>query len=120
MVIKTKSLSDVPSIDDGLRIMITRTWARGKTWSDLCVDLKIKELAPSSKLLKQFKENKLEWSDFMDIFKLEIKYSFHAQRWIKFLRKLADRFTLTLLCFEPEGKWCHRYFIRDLLNEADI
>jgi len=114
-MIKTKSIYEPRSVDDGKRILITRYYPRGvkKTHFDEWVRV----LSPSAKLLSDIKEGKIEWEVFEERFRDELANSAES---IKMIEELHDKIkgdTITLLCYEKSGKPCHRHFVREIIKD---
>lgn len=78
-----------------------------------------KILAPSSKLLYDYKNNRITSEEFRAEY---IKYIKTAQfesifdRWQKSVEE-EDLKGVVLLCFEKPDNFCHRQILRDYLNE---
>lgn len=63
-MIYLKRAYDVPSKQDGLRILVERLWPRGVSKQKAAVDLWLKDLAPSTELRKWFNHDPEKWNDF--------------------------------------------------------
>lgn len=64
MNIHLKRVYEVPSQDDGMRILIDRLWPRGLTKEKAHIDLWLKEVAPSTELRKWFNHDPEKWPEF--------------------------------------------------------
>ncbi len=121
-LINTKCLYDKAETDDGLRILITRYWPRGKTFEGLGLDLYLSQLAPSVKILRLYKDEgsvEYNWSMYTSQYIEELDLNVKAQRWIRFLRKIVrNDMKITLLCYEPEGDNCHRHILKEIIEEG--
>lgn len=53
--IKLKRAYELPSADDGMRILIDRLWPRGLRKDDAVIDEWMKDIAPSTELRTLFK-----------------------------------------------------------------
>lgn len=62
--IEIKRVYDVPSSDDGLRILVERLWPRGLTKAKAHIDLWLKDIAPSAELRKWFGHDPAKWEEF--------------------------------------------------------
>lgn len=49
---------------DGLRVLVDRLWPRGLTKESACVDLWLKDIAPSNELRKWFNHDPKRWRPF--------------------------------------------------------
>ena len=118
-LINTKCLYDKPEASDGIRILITRYWPRGKTFEGLGLDLYLSALAPSTRILKLYKEKgsvETNWAIYSEQYYEEMDLNVKAQRWIKFLIKLVEKgIKITLLCYEPEEDNCHRHLLKEII-----
>ncbi|AFU59815.1 MAG: DUF488 family protein [Nitrososphaera sp.] len=64
MTILTKRVYDLPSKDDGYRILVDRLWPRGISKSDAEVDMWLKDVAPSDSLRRWFNHRPERWGEF--------------------------------------------------------
>ena len=113
-MINTKSICDTIAESDGERFLVTRYWPRGMSKEKLKLSGWIRELAPSKKLLQDWKNNSISWQEY------ELRYCQEMEKQQQCLQKLADLAasgTITLLCFEKEDNpCCHRHLLKNLLN----
>ncbi len=63
-MIKIKRIYDVPTKDDGSRILVDRLWPRGLSKEKANVDLWLKEIAPSNELRKWYSHDPKKWTEF--------------------------------------------------------
>ena len=115
-MIKTKSIYESKETQDGIRVLITRFYPRGIKKSNF--DIWKKDLAPSQKLLKELKNNKKTWSQFIASFKSELNESKESLQSIKELRKESKTNNVTLLCFEKDGNPCHRHLLKKIIKNS--
>lgn len=109
-MIKTKSILAKKSNDDGIRICVMR-WV--KPFYDY--DEWIKELAPSERLLTEYRSGQIDWQIFASSYKVEMNWKRNI---IKSLRKRSDDGqVITLLCWEIEDTFCHRGILKELIEE---
>lgn len=75
-------------------------------------------LAPSKKLLYNYKNKKLSKSDYFRIFKEETLSQLNPQTVLDELYSLQipDSKGLVLLCYEKPKDFCHRHFVASWLN----
>jgi len=111
-MIRTKSILDKRSKDDGVRICVMR-WV--KSFYDY--DVWLRQLAPSIELLNDYRRKKIDWNEY------EIRYLKEMedkQELIKELKKRSDRGeVITLLCWEKDDRFCHRRLLRSLIHPSD-
>src|SRR5919204_3429713 len=62
--IQVKRVYEPPSGDDGVRILVDRLWPRGLSKAKACVDLWVKEVAPSTALRRWFNHDPGKWAEF--------------------------------------------------------
>jgi uncharacterized protein YeaO (DUF488 family) len=63
-MIKIKRVYDIPSKNDGFRILVDRLWPRGLSKEKAKVDLWLKEIAPSNELRKWYAHDPKKWVEF--------------------------------------------------------
>ena len=112
-MIKTKSVFEPKSDDDGIRVLITRYYPRGVKKGHF--DEWVRTLAPSKELLKEYKDKKIEWDEFEKQF-LNQMTSRDSETMIQTLANRAKKNNITLLCYEKSGHNCHRYLVHDLIT----
>ena len=66
MVIKVKRAYSAAESDDGYRILVDRLWPRGMSRTAACIDLWLKEIAPSTELRQSFGHDPARWADFRE------------------------------------------------------
>jgi uncharacterized protein YeaO (DUF488 family) len=64
MSVRVKRIYEQPSPADGLRILVDRLWPRGVSKQRAAVDLRLKEVAPSSDLRMWFCHRPERFHDF--------------------------------------------------------
>jgi uncharacterized protein YeaO (DUF488 family) len=115
--IKTKSIYDSKETSDGIRILVTRYWPRGKKKSEF--DLWLKSLSPPRNTIALYKKGEF------DISKMAADYNQHINSHItkdmlndiqSILDMLKSGTTVTLLCYEREGEFCHRHLLKSHLE----
>jgi uncharacterized protein YeaO (DUF488 family) len=111
-LIKTKSIYDKKEESDGKRILITRYYPRGIRKDNF--DLWYRDLSPSRHLLKSLKHGIISRSVFFQFFcrdlrKDDKKIELCKQLVIESLNK-----NITLLCYEKEEIFCHRYYVKKI------
>ncbi|HEY5331294.1 MAG TPA: DUF488 domain-containing protein [Acidobacteriaceae bacterium] len=74
MKVDIKRVYEVPSNEDGTRILVDRLWPRGLTKEKAHVDLWLKEVAPSNELRKWFGHDPDRWLEFRTRYRAELKH----------------------------------------------
>ena len=114
MQVKTKSIYDKSSKEDGMRLLITRYYPRGVKKDRF--DKWVRDLSPKPDLLKEYRAGSIDWPEFVKRFKLQLKTSEESIAAMKELFELTRRRkNITLLCYEREGENCHREIVKERL-----
>ena len=72
-------------------------------------------LAPSLKLLKDWKEGKIDWDEYDQRFRKEILSNPKAVAKLIEIEKLAKEKDIRLICYEKNPP-CHRFILMDLIK----
>ena len=114
--IKTKSYRDsIDKIGDGIRLLIMRK-PRGVKRDKF--DIKMIELSPSIELLDAWNKGRITEDDFRTTF-LGQMVNNKKERGIEKIWELHSKLSceiITLLCKEPEGEFCHRHIVKELVE----
>ncbi|MDE2260396.1 MAG: DUF488 domain-containing protein [Betaproteobacteria bacterium] len=94
MKIRIKRVYEQPDRHDGRRILVDRLWPRGLTKEKACVDLWLKEIAPSTKLRKWFGHDPGRWEEFKKRYLAELKGNSEQ---IQLLKQALAKDTVTLV-----------------------
>jgi uncharacterized protein YeaO (DUF488 family) len=62
--VRIKRIYEAPSEEDGKRVLVDRLWPRDPTKERARVDLRLKEIAPTTELRKWFARNSAWWPEF--------------------------------------------------------
>ncbi len=115
-MVKTKSIYDPPSKDDGLRVLVTRYWPRGVKKEEQ--DFWLRGLGPIPELIKAWKSGAITWGEFersyLNEFASDEKKA--ALKSLKDLVKTAKGRDVTLLCTCREEGRCHRNIVKEALK----
>lgn len=106
MSLFTKSIQVKVNKRDGIRICIMRrpdSWAKYDIWMPV--------LAPSPKLLDDAHAKKINWNEYKKRFNKEVIIG--QKKFIKFLAEIAERYDITILCWEKTPKHCHRKLVAE-------
>ncbi len=110
--ILTKRVYDPASREDGFRLLTMRLWPRGVKRGH--ADSWEKELGPSRELLRDFKDEKINWSAFKKRYRQEMK---EKPELLGPWRQRAHKETITLLCSCVDENRCHRTLLKELLEK---
>ena len=94
-MIRTKRVYEEPAREDGFRLLVDRLWPRGMTKERACVDLWMKEIAPSDALRKWFGHDPEKWGEFVKRYHTELARKKDLLEEVKKLEK--EHGTVTLL-----------------------
>jgi len=112
-MIKTKCLFNPVEESDGTRIVVS-----GGCPSGVSFDEHHFELAPSKKLLYDYKYYELSWEEY-EIQFFQLMEGRRAQKRIKELAERSnDGEVITLLCFEKSDEKCHRRLLKNLIEDC--
>ena len=109
-MIKTKSIYDKKEESDGKRILITRYYPRGIRKANF--DSWCRDLSPSRHLLKSFKAGTISRSVFFQYFCRDLRNDEKKLELCKQLAIESMNKNITLICFEKEEIFCHRYYVK--------
>ncbi len=114
-MVKTKSVYDAVEESDGKRILVTRYWPRGFKRESLAIVEWCRTVAPSRKLLRDWRDGKTSWPEYEERYFEEMH---QQEEELGKLAEMASSGAVTLLCFEPEeDPHCHRYLLKGLIEQ---
>ena len=114
-MLKTKAIYAKKSDNDGHRILITRFYPRGVK-NDYFDEWR-RELAPSASLLKRYKNADISEKEFVKLYKVEMDTN-ECRKIIADLHEKSSGENVTILCYEPEGKMCHRHYLSEIVKDV--
>ncbi len=110
-MIKIKSILDKKSEDDGVRICVMRFV---KSFYDY--DEWLRDLAPSIELLNDYRNKKVDWSEYEKRYLKEME---SKKELISELKKRSDNGeVISLLCWEKDDRFCHRRLLKNLIENS--
>jgi uncharacterized protein YeaO (DUF488 family) len=111
--VHVKRVYDVPSPDDGVRVLVDRLWPRGLKRETAKIDLWLKEVAPSDGLRQWFGHDPSRWAQFQRRYRTEIAKNAEP---VAVLRELVKgRKPLTLLYAAKDMERNNAIVLRDFL-----
>ena len=116
-MIRTKSIYAPKEADDGRRILITRYYPRGV--KRVHFDDWLRDLAPSARLLRLYQNGHISPREFVVRYKIEIDDDASRQI-MRDIKRDSTTCNVTLLCYEPEGEFCHRHILKDMINSRTL
>ena len=114
LLIKTKRVYELPSKDDGYRILIDRLWPRGMSKEKAKLDIWMKEIAPSDELRKRFCHDPQKWEEFQREYRKELLAKANL---IKQIRQFEEeRGTVTLIFSTKEAEHNNAIALKNFLE----
>ena len=93
-LIKIKRAYDEASEGDGYRVLVERLWPRGVTKERAALDLRLKDVAPSTELRKWFHRHTDDWEEFRKRYWEELA---DKKDDIEFLKKKSEEGMVTFV-----------------------
>jgi len=118
VTIKTKSVYDPIEPEDGTRILVMRFWPRGVSKQKLNAKYRFRDLAPSEGALLEYRRGMRSWEDFAALYAIEMSQP-PARNLIYAIADGDFGETVTLLCWERGTERCHRFILKQLIEEAE-
>ncbi len=80
-------------------------------------DIWMPTLAPSTKLLKSYHDQKINWKSFEKKFTKEVLDK--QKNYLNILTWIAEKHNVTLLCWEKKGENCHRLLVAERIKKIN-
>jgi uncharacterized protein YeaO (DUF488 family) len=114
MPVRSKSVYEDASPDDGLRVLTTNYWPRGvsKERGGKYVRL----LAPTRDLLHAFRDGEVSWAEYEQRY-LDLMRDEACEHEIARLAEAASQQTVTVMCVCKDDAQCHRRLLRQLVAQ---
>jgi uncharacterized protein YeaO (DUF488 family) len=110
-----KSVYTPTDDDEGLRVLIMRTWPRGVSTGR--VDVWLKDLGPTPDLLQALDARQISWPAFAGAYRTQLSTVPTSIEALATLRDLEHRSgRVTLFCHERQPP-CHRFVLLELLQK---
>ncbi len=104
MPLFSKSIQDLPDVNDGIRVCIMRKPDFNAPW-----DIWMPTLSPPLDLHKAYQGGTVDWDGYVKRFVPEVIVARHNH--IQLLVDMAKNNTITVLCWEHTPEKCHRRLI---------
>jgi len=114
-LIRIKRVYEIPSDEDGFRVLIDRLWPRGLSKEPAQIDLWLKDIAPSDKLRKWFSHDPKKWNEFKKRYSKELDEKRELASRIKSLEKEEKRITLLYAAKDTEHN--NAVFLQEYLRK---
>lgn len=115
-MIRIKRVYDLPSRDDGHRVLVDRLWPRGLSKSDAEIDAWPKEIAPSHELRNWFGHRPEKWDEFKSKYFKELAKKEKIVKEI--LAKEKSIGTVTLLFSSRELRYNNAVALKEYLEKS--
>lgn len=112
MKLLTKSIQAKISKQDGIRICIMR-----RVKSEFKFDIWMPALAPSTKLLRAYQEEKVDWKEYEK--RLTKTVLNKQQKYLDIILDILKKNSVTLLCWEETPQKCHRRLTAERLKKLN-
>lgn len=112
MTLSTKSIQAEPNKIDGIRICIMR-----RVKPESVFDIWIPALAPSTELLKEYHDGKINWGEYEKKYKSSVLDK--QKKYIQIILDVIKKQDVTLLCWEKTPEKCHRRLLAERLKLMD-
>jgi uncharacterized protein YeaO (DUF488 family) len=113
MKLKIKRVYGKPSKEGGMPILVDRLWARGLTKEKAAVDLWLKDIAPTSALIKWFSHDPKKWTEFRKKYLQELKGN---EKQVSILKEHLKKGAVTLVYGAKDREHNEAHVIEELLN----
>lgn len=109
MALFTKSIQKESNEKDGIRICIMR-----RIKPEFEFDIWIPSLSPSTELLKDYHDKKIDWETFEKKFTKENLNK--KNKYLTIISDLVRKYDITLLCWEETPEMCHRRLVAEYIK----
>jgi uncharacterized protein YeaO (DUF488 family) len=110
---RIKRVYEMPSGDDGKRILVDRLWPRGLTKEKASIDLWLKEIAPSTELRKWFGHDPEKWKEFQKRYRRELR---NNKEQVSLLKENMKKGTITLVYGAKDEKHNEALVLKEWLS----
>jgi uncharacterized protein YeaO (DUF488 family) len=114
--IKVKRAYEDPEPGDGIRVLADRLWPRGLSKDKACIDIWIRDAAPSSDLRKAYHASG-DYKAFREGYFAQLDVSEAAGDFVKRARGFLAHGPLTLVCASRDPQHSNASALKDWLEE---
>lgn len=107
MSIKIKRIYDIPTEEDGKRVLVDRLWPRGISKEKAKVGIWLKGAAPSTELRKWYGHSPEKHEEFSRLYEQELSSKSACIDAVNLLRNIAEDGDLTLLYAAKDTVYNH-------------
>jgi uncharacterized protein YeaO (DUF488 family) len=109
--VRTKRVDAPRGATDGRRVLTESAWPPGIDRQNAALEW-LKDLAPSTELLRWFGENRKRWPEFRTRYRAELN---QRQRLLNSLRRSAAQQRVTLLYTAPDSQFNHVTVLKEVI-----
>jgi uncharacterized protein YeaO (DUF488 family) len=113
-MVRLKRAYDLPSRQDGFRILVERLWPRGLTKEKAKIDLWLKEIAPSPGLRRWFGHDPKKWPEFRRRYAAELRRNRDS---LRIIRQRMKRGRVTFVFAARDEERNSALVLRDFLKQ---
>lgn len=113
--VRVRRIYDQAGDQDGVRVLVDRSWPRGVAKADAALDEWCKTVAPSTALRKWYRHDPAKFEEFRRRYRAELDNPGQADA-LQHLRDLADGHRLTLLTATRDPDLSQAAVLADLLR----
>lgn len=115
--VKIKRIYELPSNEDGLRILVDRLWPRGITKERAAIDFWYKEITPSNELRKWFAHKPEKFSEFSELYKDELR---SQKEMLKKIKLLSYEKPVTLIYAAKDPQINHAIVLKEVIENINV
>ncbi|MFA5311816.1 MAG: DUF488 family protein [Methanomassiliicoccales archaeon] len=112
-MIRLKRAYEVPSEEDGTRVLVERLWPRGLTKEKAAIHIWIRDVAPSPELRKWYAHDESKWDEFRSRYRAELEGD-HAD--IQKLMELESKGDITFILAAKAPEHSSAAVLRDYIR----
>lgn len=117
MTIATKRVYELPSKQDGIRVLVDRLWPRGLTKAAAGIDEWLRDLAPSNELRRWYHARPEEWAAFRKKYLRELTQPEYEAALQRLYELKHDNKRLTLLFASKNEETNNAVVLKELLEQ---
>lgn len=114
-MLRIKRIYDLPTSEDGIRILVDSLWPRGLSKEKVKIDLWLKDIAPSHELRKWFSHDPQKWGDFKKKYFRELD---QKRELVDLIIQKSKRGNVTLLYGAKDEKFNNAVALREFIEET--
>ncbi|MFH0943870.1 MAG: DUF488 family protein [Planctomycetota bacterium] len=113
-MIRIANVNELPSSEEGFRVLVTRKWPRGIPKD--AVDLWVKDLGGNPELLKEYRKGKISKAGFQSCYMAETSEPGRQELILDLQRRALNGKNLILMCDFEEEDGSVRRMLKEVLE----